>query len=156
MDAEGGKRSSSPLVEDAMALVLSIDDFEGPFEPIPKGSDEGHVSPPPDPLPSSLHFHTVKSPGHPGIEASAADVDDAHIDDSDSRKKHAYADVGIIQPGTYTRALLRGTPRRKGRKLQMKGCSAIEDVDPGSQKNSTINMHENKKSKRGRHVRFLD
>ena len=100
MDAEGANlQSSSPLVEDAMALVLSIDDFEGPFEPIPKASDESNGSPPPNPLPTPLHSPRLKSPVHPCVEATMGDVHDAHVDDSDSRKKHAYADVGIIQPG---------------------------------------------------------
>ena len=59
MDAEGAMRSSSPMNEDAMPLVFSMDDFQGPFEPIPKASKEAQVSPPPDPLRVSMNLNIL-------------------------------------------------------------------------------------------------
>ena len=38
---------------------------------------------------------------------------------------HAYSNVGVIKPGTYTSTLLSGTPKPRGVRLKTPGCISL-------------------------------
>lgn len=95
---------------------ILIDQFEGPFE---------HV------LVGALN----KSMGHGSIHEDFNIVQpestiDIQVVDNFKPVRHAYSNVGVIKPGTYTSALLRGHPKPRGDRLKTPGCVSLCTTAP--------------------------
>ena len=99
---------------------ISIDQFEGPFE---------HV------LVSALN----KSMGHGSIDDGCIEdfnlvqpesTIDIKVVENSKPVRHAYSNVGVIKPGTYTSALLRGHPKPRGVRLKTPGCVSLCTTAP--------------------------
>lgn len=98
---------------------VSLDDFQGPFDPVPDCSLPDSKEPPTQV--ASVHVMIVDAEGCVQSATPTTVEGERAVCDVISAA-HAYAKVGNIKPGTYSRCLLRSTPRPKGRKLQSRGC----------------------------------
>ena len=95
--------------------TISIDQFEGPFEhilvgPVNKSMGHGSID---DGCFETLNLLQPEST----IEIK--------VPDHSKPVLHAYSRVGVIKPGTYTRALLRGHPKPRGVRLKTPGCVSL-------------------------------
>ena len=110
--------------------VVSIDEFHGPFEPVPE-CNIPECSKSDAPI-DEVHAVDGKGCGE-SLHSAVAEVE--RTQGNSSKASHSYARVGVIKPGTYSRLLLRSTPRPRGRKLKSMGCWAVESIE-GPQEDS--------------------
>ena len=97
----------------ALHTTLSIDGFADVNN---MKIDNPHVS---SVIPAVV-VHTPH-PRNPSLQADVATL----IDDKSTLQTHAYSRVWVIKLGTYSRSLLRSTPRPKGQKLGCAVCTAF-------------------------------
>ena len=63
-------------------------------------------------------------PRTPSLQTDVATL----IEDKATLHTHAYSRVKVIEPGIYSRSLLRSVPRPKGRGFGCAGCTAIHSL----------------------------
>ena len=85
---------------------------------------------------------------HPRTPSLQAD-DATLIEDKSTLPTHAYSRVGVIKPGTYSRSLLRSSPRPKGQGLDCAGCTAVHSLGIDH-----CHKHDGDKNDKGPHKRL--
>ena len=121
---------------------VSLDEFHGPFEPVLE-CNSPHCRKVDVPI-DDVHAMDDRScsdslqPKLPEVERTQGNSTEA---------SHAYARVGVIKPGTYSRLLLRSNPRPRGRKLKSTGCWAAQCIE-GPQGDSINESNTAERSKK--------
>ena len=81
----------------------------------------------------------------PSLQADVATL----IEDMSTLQTHAYSRVGVIKPGTYSRSVLRSSPRPKRQKLGCAGCTAVHSLGIDH-----CHKHDGDKNGKGPHKRL--
>ena len=147
MDPLLPRTHSIPVLEHEGEDCMSLDNCDGPFEPIQESTllDCSQRNAP------IIHADVMTLEARGCVQSlPSATVEVQGSEGTSSNAPHAYANVGVIKPGTYSRLLLRCTPRPKGRKLQSRGCRAVQSTegrDEDSNKDSDAAQRSRKRSR---------
>ena len=95
--------------------LISIDQFQGPFEHVPVGAVNKRMGR------GSINVACIEDL-NPVQPESTIEI---KVVETLKQVMHAYFNVGVIKPGTYTSTLLSGTPKPRGVRLKTPGCVSL-------------------------------
>ena len=149
MDLLESRTHFVPVTQQEGEESMSLVNFDGPSEPIQESKlpDCSHCNAPI--IGSDVMTLDAKECDR---SLPAATVEVQESEGNSSNASHAYANVGVISPGTYSRLLLRSTPRPKGRKLQSRGCRAVHSTEGGEEDSNNDSAAAKRSMKRSRQM----